>query len=51
MLERIVLAAVITFCAYLFLNLSGKSSNSPTVESRTQGIYLVIDRARSFLPQ
>ena len=28
MLERIVLAAIITFCMYLFLNFGGKSSNS-----------------------
>jgi hypothetical protein len=29
MLERILLAAVITFCVYLFLNLGDKSSSTP----------------------
>lgn len=32
MLERIVLAAIITFCVYLFLGLSGKSSEAPSLE-------------------
>ena len=37
MLERIVLATITTFCIYLFLNLGGKSSNTPNfdVQSRT----------------
>ena len=32
MLERIVLAAITTFCIYLFLNLGGKSSNTPNFD-------------------
>ncbi len=36
MLERIVLAAIITFCVYLFLNLSGKPSNRPVFDSEKE---------------
>ncbi len=38
MLERIVLAAIITFCVYLFLNLSGKPSNRPALDSQKAGV-------------
>lgn len=34
MLERILLAGIITFCIYLFLNLGGKSSNVPTFDAK-----------------
>ncbi len=34
MLERILLAAVVTFCIYLFLNLGGKSSNAPALDAQ-----------------
>ena len=34
MLERIVLAAIITFCVYLFLGLGAKSSEAPSLEMR-----------------
>lgn len=34
MLERIFLAAIITFCIYLFLNLSGKSSNNSVIDAK-----------------
>ncbi|MBE9046184.1 hypothetical protein IQ255_17525 [Pleurocapsales cyanobacterium LEGE 10410] len=34
MLERIVLAAIITFCMYLFVNFGGKSSNSNFLEAK-----------------
>ena len=34
MIERIVLAAIITFCMYLFFNLGGKSSNSTLFEAK-----------------
>lgn len=30
MLERILLAAIMTFCIYLFLNLGEKSSDAPS---------------------
>ncbi|MEO0013169.1 MAG: hypothetical protein RLZZ535_1558 [Cyanobacteriota bacterium] len=38
MFERILLAAVITFCVYLFLNLSGQSSSSPSINAEQGGI-------------
>jgi hypothetical protein len=34
MLERMLLAAIITFCVYLFLNLSGKSSNNSVIDAK-----------------
>lgn len=37
MFERILLAAVITFCVYLFLNLGGKSSSTPSINAE-QGV-------------
>ncbi|NJK56160.1 MAG: hypothetical protein HC939_09265 [Pleurocapsa sp. SU_5_0] len=37
MLERILLAAVITFCVYLFLNLGEKASSTPTINAE-QGV-------------
>jgi hypothetical protein len=36
MLERILLAAIITFCVYLFLNLSGKSSNNSVIDAKQE---------------
>ena len=48
MLERIVLAAISTFCVYLFLNLGGKPSNSPTVDAKQEIISGFIDRIASF---
>jgi hypothetical protein len=38
MLERILLAAIITFCIYLFLNLSGKSSNNSVIDAKQEVI-------------
>ena len=38
MLERMLLAAIITFCIYLFLNLGGKSSNTPTFDAHKKAI-------------
>ena len=32
MLERIVLAAIITFCVYVFLGLNSKSPEAPSLE-------------------
>lgn len=37
MFERILLAAVITFCVYLFLNLGSKSSSTPSINAN-QGV-------------
>ena len=42
MLERIVLAATITSCVYLFLNLSSKSSNIPTLDARKEAINRIV---------
>lgn len=36
MLERILLAGIITFCIYLFLNLGGKPSNTPTLDAHNR---------------
>jgi hypothetical protein len=36
MWERILLAAVITFCVYLFLNLGSKSSNNPVIDAKQE---------------
>jgi hypothetical protein len=36
MLERILLAAIITFCVYLFLNLGSKSSNNPVIDAKQE---------------
>ncbi|MEL6501220.1 MAG: hypothetical protein AAFQ23_07420, partial [Cyanobacteria bacterium J06623_1] len=38
MLERIILAGVITFCVYLFLNVSSKSSNSSIIDAKWEEI-------------
>jgi hypothetical protein len=44
MLERILLAAIITFCVYLFLNLSGKSSNNSVIDAKQDVIPESMDR-------
>ncbi|NJL52122.1 MAG: hypothetical protein HC930_07685 [Hydrococcus sp. SU_1_0] len=36
MLERILLAAIITFCVYLFLNLGSKSSNNLEIDAKQE---------------
>ena len=48
MFERIILAAVITFCVYLFLNLGGNSSKAPVIDAKQQTIPEFIHRAMSF---
>lgn len=47
MLERIVLAAIVTFCVYLFLNLGAKSSDAPSLEM-TDKTTSFIERITSF---
>lgn len=42
MLEKIVLAGIITFCVYLFLNLSSKSSNRPSLDARKEVINRIV---------
>ena len=44
MLERILLAIVTTFCIYLFLNLGGKSSQTPTFNAQKFEIPNLVDR-------
>ncbi|MFM2314351.1 MAG: hypothetical protein RLZZ04_3627 [Cyanobacteriota bacterium] len=44
MLERILLAAIITFCVYLFLNLSGKSSNNPLIDAKHEAVSGFVSR-------
>ena len=48
MLERMLLATIITFCIYLFLNLSGKSSHTPVLDAQKRAIPGFITQA-SFL--
>lgn len=47
MFERIVLAAVITFCVYLFLNLGGKSSNTPVIDAKQDAMPVLLRRIAS----
>ena len=47
MLERIVLAAIITFCVYLFLNLGAKSSETRSL-NMTKTTPSFIERITSF---
>jgi hypothetical protein len=47
MLERILLAAVITFCVYLFLNLGGKSSSSTSINTEAKAISGFVHRIAS----
>ena len=47
MLERILLAIITTFCIYLFLNLGGKSSNTPNLDIQSH-IPKLIDRSSFF---
>lgn len=46
MLERIVLAVVMTFCIYLFLNLGGNSSKLPVFEAQEKSISSFLNQAR-----
>ena len=49
MLERILLATIITFCIYLFLNLSGKSSYTPALDAHKKAVPGFLTQA-SFFP-
>lgn len=44
MWERIVLAGIITFCIYLFLNLGGNSANMPSLDAKTEVLPKFINR-------
>lgn len=48
MLERILLAVVITFCVYLFLNLGEKTSDSTGLEMRKEAMPGLVERIASF---
>ena len=48
MLERIMLAAIITCCIYLFLNLGGKSSNSPSFDANKDIVPAFLHRVAFF---
>lgn len=48
MLERIVLATIITFCIYLFLNLGGQSSMSSYFDSKDNAIPGFLHRVTFF---
>ncbi len=48
MLERIVLAAIITFSVYLFLNLSSKPTNTPSLDARRELIPEFVKRIAFF---
>ena len=48
MLERIVLAAVVTFCIYLFLNLGAQSSSTPSFETKNTSIPGFVRKIASF---
>ncbi len=48
MLERIVLAAIITFCVYLFLNLGTKPVNIPSLDIKQESIPEFVKRIASF---
>ena len=49
MWERIILATVITFCIYLFLNLGGESSSrSKSFNAENNTVSKLLDRVASF---
>ncbi len=48
MWERIVLAAIITFCVYLFLNLGTNPINTPSVDTKQELIPEFVKRIVSF---
>lgn len=48
MWERIILATVITFCIYLFLNLGGESSNRPSLSAENNAVSKLVNRVAAF---
>lgn len=48
MLERIILATVITFCIYLFLNLGGESSSTPSLSAKNDPVSKFVNQITSF---
>ena len=48
MWERIILATVITFCIYLFLNIGGESSSRPSFNAENNTVSKLINRVASF---
>jgi hypothetical protein len=47
MLERILLAAIITVCVYLFLNLGSESSSTPSINAEQGAIQGFVHRIAS----
>ncbi len=48
MLERIILAAIVTCCIHLFLNLDGQSSKTSSLETKIGAMPEVIDPVTFF---
>ncbi|MEM9922710.1 MAG: hypothetical protein AAF915_02975 [Cyanobacteria bacterium P01_D01_bin.50] len=48
MLERVVLAVAITICIHLFLNLGGKSSQTPSINVRENTVPGFLTKATFF---
>jgi len=48
MLERILLAGIITFCIYLFLNLGGKSSQSSVLDAQESAVTEFLSQVSFF---
>lgn len=48
MLERVLLAIAITFCIHLFLNLGGKSSQTPSINVREKAVPGFLTEAMIF---
>ena len=49
MWERIILATVITFCIYLFLNLGGESSSRSSLNIENDSVLKFVNRVASSL--
>ena len=48
MLERIILAGVITFCVHLLLNVGGNSSNSSVIDAKQEVASKLVHQAAFF---
>lgn len=48
MLEKIMLAAIMTFCLYLFLNLGGNTSDESSLDVNQEVIPRLVERITSF---
>ena len=48
MFERMILAVIITFCAYVFFNVGQQSSNSSIIEAKPEVVPELTDWVASF---